>query len=403
MSSFQQGLSGLAASSKSLQVIGNNIANSATVGFKESRAQFADVYANKVGIGTSVSTVAQKFTQGNITSTSNSLDISINGEGFYRMSDNDTITYARNGQFQMDKFGNIVDAQARKLTGWAANVDGVLQKGAPADLQIDASDLNPKTTTAIETKVNLDSRNDNLLATNFDPNDPTTYHNTTAISVYDSLGNSHTMQSFYLKTAANSWNVYVTANGNPTYTGTTPNGTLAFPLTGTGVTPTSSPDPLVASFTPTTGAATPLAVNIDLSESTQFGAAFSVNTNNQDGFTSGQLSGFNTSPDGTIVGRYTNGQSKTLGQIALANFVNKNGLTPLGGNAWAESGESGQPLLGEPGTGQLGILQSSSQEDSNVELTNELVNMITAQRTFQANAQTIKTQDQLLQTIVNLR
>lgn len=410
--SFQQGLSGLKASSKSLEVIGNNVANASTVGFKQSRAQFADVYANsligsgasQVGIGTTISTVAQQFTQGNITGTNNTLDISINGPGFYRMSNNGDVTYSRNGQFQLDKLGYLVDAQAKRLTGYQANAAGILDKGAPQEIRIDASDLVPNATTEIETKVNLDSRNTGLAVASFDPNDPLTYHNSTAISVYDSLGVAHTMQSFYQKdsTDPNLWNVFVTADGNPTYTGLTPNGTLLFPLSGTGIGPTSTPDPITAGFTPTTGA-TAVSVNIDLSNSTQFGSAFSVNTNNQDGYASGQLAAFNTSADGTIVGRFTNGQSKTLGQVILANFVNMNGLRPLGGNAWAESSDSGAPLIGEPNTGQLGVLQSSSQEDSNVDLTEELVNMITAQRVYQANAQTIKTQDQVLQTLVNLR
>jgi len=410
--SFQQGLSGLKASSKSLEVIGNNVANASTVGFKESRAQFADVYANsligsgasQVGIGTSLSTVAQQFTQGNITGTNNTLDISINGPGFYRMSNNGDVTYSRNGQFQLDKLGYLVDAQAKRLTGYQANAAGILDKGSPQEIRIDASDLVPNPTTEIETKVNLDSRNTGLLVGSFDPDDPTTYHNSTAISVFDSLGNAHTMQSFYVKdsTDPNLWNVFVTANGNPTYTGTTPNGTLTFPLAGTGINPTSTPNPIVAAFTPTTGA-TAVSVNIDLSNSTQFGSSFSVNANNQDGYASGQLAAFNTGANGIITGRFTNGQSKTLGQIVLANFVNMNGLRPLGGNAWAESSDSGAPLVAEPNTGQLGVLQSSSQEDSNVDLTEELVNMITAQRVYQANAQTIKTQDQVLQTLVNLR
>jgi flagellar hook protein FlgE len=408
--SFQQGLSGLNASSKTLEVIGNNVANASTVGFKQSRAQFSDVYANslmgsgasQVGIGTNLSAVAQQFTQGNITSTNNSLDISINGAGFYRMANNGVVTYSRNGQFQLDKTGYIVDAQGKHLTGYQADSNGTLSKGSAVDIQIDSSDLVPQETAEVETKVNLDSRNTTLTAAGFDPDDPTTYHNSTAISVFDSLGNSHTLQSFYVKTASNVWNVFTTMNGTSTTTLPAPTAVLTFPATGTGVGPTSVPDPGVVNYTPTTGASA-LAINLDLTNSTQFGSTFSVNANNQDGYASGQLAAFNTGADGVIVGSYTNGQSKTLGQVVLANFVNMNGLRPLGGNAWAESSESGAPLIGEPSTGQLGVLQSSSQEDSNVDLTAELVNMITAQRVYQANAQTIKTQDQVLQTLVNLR
>lgn len=413
--SFQQGLSGLNAQSKALTVIGNNIANSGTVGYKQSRALFEDVYANKLGIGTSVSGVQQQFTQGDITSSSNSLDISISGNGFFRMmnTNNDSISYSRNGQFQLDKEGFIVNAQGDRLTGFDANADGELQKGQPVALQVDASDLRPAATDSVKTKMNLDSRNEDLTIAAFDPDDPTTYHNTTAISVYDTLGNAHTLQSFYVKTNTNEWSVFVTADGNPTYTtGTppTPNGTIQYPATGTGVNPTFTPATgIPVTFAPlnsasaATGAANPVSITLDLTETTQFGAAFSVNDNQQNGYTSGQLSTFTTAGDGTIVGRYTNGQSRVLGQVALANFVNKNGLEPLGGNAWAETNESGQPLVGDPGTGLFGTLQSNSFENSNVNLTEELVNMITAQRSYQANAQTIKTQDQLLQTIVNLR
>lgn len=406
--SFQQGLSGLNTSSKSLEVIGNNVANASTVGFKQSKAIFSDVYANslngsgasQIGIGVNLTAVAQQFTQGNITGTNNPLDISVNGSGFFRMSSGGEVTYTRNGQFQLDKSGYITDSGGKRLTGYQADSDGILDKGSPQEIQINYSDLVPSATAEVETKINLDSRNTALTNAGFDPNDPTTYHNSTAITAYDSLGNGHTIQNFYVKTAANTWSVFVTANGTATYTAPTPNGTLTFPATGTGISPTSTMS--TVNYTPTTGAAA-LAIDIDLTNSTQFGSSFSVNTNTQDGYASGRLASFDTGSDGVIVGRYTNGQSKNLGQVVLANFTNMNGLKPLGGNAWGESSESGAPLVGEPNTGQLGVLQSSSTEDSNVDLTAELVNMITAQRVYQANAQTIKTQDQVMQTLVNLR
>jgi len=408
--SFQQGLSGLNAASKQLEVIGNNVSNANTVGFKQSRAEFADVFANslsgggasQIGIGTKVSNVAQQYTQGNITATNNSLDIAINGGGFFRMSNNGSITYSRNGQFQMDKFGYIVDAESKRLTGYTASNTGVLSTGAPAEININTGDLQPSATAAVVGLVNLDSRNGSLPAAGFDPSDPTTYHNSTAVTVFDSLGNSHTLQSFFVKTAPGAWNVYTAADGVSTTALPTPTATLTF--TGTGITPTVTPSNAApVSFAVTTGATTPVPLTMDYSGSTQFGSNFSVNSLSQDGYTSGRLAGFNTGSDGTIVGRYTNGQSKTLGQVVLANFVNPNGLQSLGGNAWAESATSGASLVGTPNTGSLGVLQSSAVEDSNVDLTAELVNMITAQRVYQANAQTIKTQDQVLQTLVNLR
>ena len=400
--SFQQGLSGLNAAAKNLDAIGNNVANSNTVGFKQSQAQFADVYANslnggggsQVGIGVKVSQVAQQFTQGNITATNNALDIAINGGGFFRMDTNGEITYQRNGQFQLDRLGFIVNPNGAKLTGYTANAAGVLSTGAPAPLSISTADLVPQETTDVNAVINLDSRL-TPPAGAFDMNDPLTFNNSSAVSVFDSLGNSHTLQTFYVKTAANAWNVHASLDGNPSFLA----GALTFDATGalTGGSPITIPPQVL-----TTGA-NPLGFPIDMTGTTQFGSTFSVNTLNQDGYTSGRLGGFNIGADGVILGRYTNGQSAVLGQLVLANFSNPNGLQQLGNNMWAESSTSGAALVGSPSTGSLGVLQSSAVEDSNVDLTAELVNMITAQRVYQANAQTIKAQDAVLQTLVNLR
>ena len=406
--SFQQGLSGLNAASKNLEVIGNNVANASTVGFKQSRAQFADVYAtsltgsgaSQIGIGTKLATVAQQFTQGNISSTNNSLDVAINGGGFFRMSNNGEITYTRNGQFQMDKDGFIVNASNNRLTGYTAN-NGVLSTGSPDEININTADLAPVTTTAITGTLNLDSTNTALTAAGFDPTDPATYHNSTALTVYDSLGNEHTMQSYFVKTAAGEWNVFNTVDGVSTTVLPTPTSVMTF--TGTGLSPTSAPAAPTISFTPTTGATGPQVMTLDYSNSTQFGSSFSVTSPTQNGYASGTLAGFNIAKNGEIIGRYTNGESQTLGQVTLANFTNPNGLQQLGNNAWSESADSGPAVVGAPDSGGLGVLQSSAVEDSNSDLTAELVNMITAQRVYQANAQTIKTQDQVLQTLVNLR
>jgi flagellar hook protein FlgE len=404
---FQQGLSGLNAASKNLEVIGNNVSNSSTVGFKASQAQFADVYASsltgagssfQVGIGTKVSQVAQQFTQGNITSSNNPLDIAINGGGFFRLSDNGTISYSRNGQFQMDKNGFIVNANGLHVTGYTADANGVLSTGSPADLTISTADLAPKITSTVNAVLNLNSGEAVPTNAPFSITDPTTYNQATSVSVYDSLGNSHVLQTFYVKTGLNTWDVYASADG--TVIGApTVQGSLTFDNTGALI----SGSPLSIALPVTTGAATPLTVSMDYTGTTQFGSTFSVNSLKQDGYTSGKLTGFNTGIDGTITGRYTNGQSATLGQVVLANFTNPNGLQPLGNNLWAETAASGNPLVGQPGSGPLGVLQSSATEDSNVDLTAELVNMITAQRNYQANAQTIKTEDQVLQTLVNLR
>lgn len=401
--SFQQGLSGLNAAAKNLDAIGNNVANANTVGFKQSQAQFADVYANslnggggsQVGIGVKVAQVAQQFTQGNITATNNALDIAINGGGFFRMDTNGEATYQRNGQFQLDRQGFIVNPTGAKLSGYLANSSGVLLTGAPAPLSINTADLLPQATSGVNAVLNLDSRGTVPTVTPFNMNDPLTYNNSSAVSVYDSLGNSHTLQTFYVKTGPNAWDVHASLNGAASFAAG------AFTFNASGALTSGSPV-TIPPQTLTTGAS-PLGFPIDFTGTTQFGSTFSVNTLNQDGYTSGRLGGFNIGADGIILGRYTNGQSAVLGQVVLANFANPNGLQQLGNNQWAETSTSGNPLVGAPSSGSLGVLQASAVEDSNVDLTAELVNMITAQRVYQANAQTIKAQDAVLQTLVNLR
>ena len=400
--SFQQGLSGLNAAAKNLDAIGNNVANANTVGFKQSQAQFADVYANslnggggsQVGIGVKVAQVAQQFTQGNITATNNALDIAINGGGFFRMDTNGEVTYQRNGQFQLDREGFIVNPSGSKLTGYTASASGILSTGAAAPLSINTADLVPQSTTVVNAILNLDSRGVTPAAA-FDMNDPLSFNNSSAVSVYDSLGNSHTLQTYYVKTGPGAWDVHASMDGGTSF----PAGSFTFDTDGAL---TSGSPITIPAQTLTTGAS-PLGFPIDFAGTTQFGSTFSVNTLNQDGYTSGRLGGFNIGADGVILGRYTNGQSAVLGQVVLANFSNPNGLQQLGSNQWAETSSSGNPLVGSPNSGSMGVLQSSAVEDSNVDLTAELVNMITAQRVYQANAQTIKAQDAVLQTLVNLR
>ncbi|RJX34184.1 MAG: flagellar hook protein FlgE [Oxalobacter sp.] len=527
--SFQHGLSGLNAASTYLDSIGNNVANSSTVGFKSGQTIFADVYANalsgaggtSVGIGVKVAQVAQQFTQGNITTSNNTLDVAINGNGFFRMSDGGTITYTRNGQFQLDNGGYIINSTGSRLTGYMADAGGVLSVGAPTEININTSDLTPSPTTEVNAVLNLNSTQTVPTNSPFNPNDSTTFNSSTAVTVYDSLGNSHVLQTYFVKTSANEWDVYsvsdgvqlgatavvpatstapVVAPGAPTSLTAIPANTFSIngvtistaiaaggtaaaqganiaaainlQTAATGVTATADGAGIITlDTTPTggsitvallgvgddladatanratfltqtglsaaqvgsqahtpvlgtlnfnasgalitalpitlgvpvwTGAATPIGISLDFSGTTQFGSAFSVNSLVQDGFTSGSLAGFTIGDDGMINGRYTNGQTATLGQVVLASFTNPNGLQPLGNNLWAETSTSGQPLVNAPGAGNSGVLQSNAVEDSNVDLTGELVNMITAQRYYQANAQTIKTQDEIMQTLVNL-
>ncbi|MDQ3267510.1 MAG: flagellar hook protein FlgE [Pseudomonadota bacterium] len=418
---FQQGLSGLNAAAQNLNVIGNNVANASTVGFKQSQTQFADVYASTLGgsgglaagIGTKISAVAQQFGQGNISVTNNPLDIAISGQGFYQLDNNGAIAYSRNGQFQLDKNGFIVNAQGHKLTGFAANpVTGVLSLGSAVPLEVSTMALTPLPSSTSSIGVNLDSRELVPTTATFSPTDPKSYNRSTALTLYDSLGNSHIATTYFVKNATvNTWDVHMTVDGlgldgtpataTNTLLGTSP--TLTFNTTGALITPATGLVTVPVGIVYATGSTTPQPMTFNFLSSTQFGATFAVNQQTQNGYTSGQLSGFNTSADGTIVGRYTNGQSKALGQILLANFANPQGLQPLGNNEWSASASSGSALIGTPGTSSLGVVQSSAVEDSNVDLTAELVNMIMAQRVYQANAQTIKTEDAMMQTITNLR
>ncbi|MCB1947546.1 flagellar hook protein FlgE [Nitrosomonas sp.] len=418
---FQHGLSGLSVASQNLDVIGNNIANANTVGFKQSHAQFSDLYANSLtgasgdntGIGAKVASVAQQFSQGTITATSNPLDIAINGNGFFRMSDNGAISYSRNGQFHVDANGFVVNNNNLNLTGYTTDANGNILAADPTNLRISTAALSPNPTLNFSTGLNLDSRvavPAPLPA--FNATDPSTYTGTTSGTIFDSLGNAHIFSIYFQKNAANTWDMYATVDGATTPAGVPvgvtlgggPSQAVTFDSNGNLTAPaapiTVSVD--LATINPTLGATSPLDFSLDLTGTTQFGTDFSVNTLNQDGYSSGTLAGFSIDGEGFLSGNYTNGESRTLGQVVLANFSNPHGLTPIGNNQWVESKASGQPLVGAPGSGTMGILQSSAVEDSNVDLTTELVHMITTQRTYQANAKTIETQDAILQTLVNL-
>lgn len=410
--SFQQGLSGLNSSSKALEVLGNNIANANTVGFKSAEVHFSDIFANslsgsgasQVGIGSAISGIQQTFSQGNVTATNNPLDISINGGGFFRMSQSGAVTYTRNGQFHLDNAGYIVNDQSSRLMGFPADATGTVTASNPVELQLSASQIQPRPTSDplagdLTANLNLDSRQGVPTVTPFNFANPQTYNYSTALSVYDTLGVAHTMTMYFSRASAGGpWDV------NATMDGADPQ---AFPdqlaFDTSGVLTTAMPL-VLPSWALTTGADTPWSPgSMDFSGTTQYGSASSVDRLTQGGYASGSLSGMNVGADGVVQGRYSNGQSRNLGQVVLATFTNPNGLQSLGNNQWALSSVSGPELVSAPGTGGRGVLQSASVEESNVDLTAQLVNMITQQRNYQANAQTIKTQDQILQTLVNLR
>jgi flagellar hook protein FlgE len=417
---FQQGLSGLNASSKSLEVIGNNIANASTYGAKGSRAEFADVYANAlggtsnvVGIGTTIGAVAQQFTQGNISTTDNPLDIAINGGGFFELRDSTgAMSYSRNGQFKVDNNGFIVNNQSKQLMGYPADATGVVIPGAATALQMPTAGITPVVTTKISMEMNLDARSAVTLpaaGAPIDFADPTTYNNATSQTVFDAKGQDVALTYYFQKAGTDTWNVYVAANGVPLATAggnPAPSTTITFPTNGGA--PTAPVGTVAMNIPAVTNAAGALTVPItgialDVSGATEYGSQFGVTDLAQDGYTAGQLIGVQIDSDGVVNARYSNGQTKPAGQLELATFRNPQGLQPIGGNGWVRSFASGDAIVGVPGSGNLGVLQAGALEESNVDLTAELVNMITAQRSYQANAQTIKTQDQILQTIVNLR
>jgi flagellar hook protein FlgE len=293
----------------------------------------------------------------------------------------------------------MVNAQGGRLTGYLADPNGNINVGVPGEIRLNSRDTSPRATTSSNISLNLDARSP-IPAPAFNVNDSSTYSGATSLTVFDSQGQEHTLSMYFRKTAANSWDVHAAADGN--LISAAPVGTLNFNTDGTLNLGTST-IPLSLNVPVGASAGGVQTMTADLSKVTQFGSLFGVSELRQDGYTTGRLVGFNVGPEGSIQARYTNGQTITQARMVLATFANPQGLAPLGGNQWAETVVSGQPLVGGPGSGSLGVLQAGAVEQSNVDLTGELVSMITAQRVFQANAQTIRTQDQVLQTIVNLR
>ncbi|HYQ23314.1 flagellar hook protein FlgE [Stenotrophomonas sp.] len=405
---FNISLSGINAANTDLSVTANNVANVNTTGFKESRAEFADLFAatsyglarNQVGSGARVSNVAQQFLQGNNEQTGRSLDMAISGEGFFTMSMNGDRVYSRAGNFQTDSAGYVVNPQGARLQVFAPNADGTsFDAGRLVDLQLLTTDSPPKQTSEVKVGFTLPANAKEPTVADFDPTDSNSYNQSSGgITVYDSLGVSHTQVSYFVKTAnPNEWEVrnYVDgqAVGDPT--------TLTFNNSGALTSPTDGKISL-GTFTPTTGAGT-LNMTLDVSGSTQYGEKFALRNTQQDGYAAGKLNEITVSESGVVYARYSNGDDKALGQVALTTFNNAQGLEQKGNNLWVETFDSGTPRTAAPDSSNLGKIQSGALESSTVDLTEQLVNMITAQRNFQANAQMITTQDQITQTVINIR
>lgn len=425
---FRIALSGLDAASTDLQVTGNNIANAATTGFKQSRAEFADIYANSIqdvsttsaGRGVRVSRVAQQFSQGNVDFTSNSLDLALNGEGFFTLQDTaGNTSYTRAGAFTVDRDGYVVNSNNDRLQVFAPiGTTGNFNTGATGDLQLPTLSGAPSATTSADVAVNLDSSGTAMpAATLFDPTIATSYDNSTSTTVYDSLGTAHTMTMYFRKSdaAANQWHVYTTIDGNvvtPTTNSTAapssatyPSATVDFDTAGALVTGSGSISATgTLDFDPyAIAGADPLDLTFDMNNSTQFGSEFAVNNLTQDGYATGRLSGVDVDSTGVVSATFTNGQSTALGKVALAKFNNPQGLRQIGDTNWAETYTSGDVQMGAAGTSSFGLVQSGGLENSNVDIAEQLVNLITAQRNYQANAQVITTADTVTQTIINIR
>jgi flagellar hook protein FlgE len=462
---FSTALTGIKSSSDELAVLGNNIANAGTTGFKSSRAEFADIYtstggSNPVGAGVAVSSIRQQHTQGSISVTSNNLDMAISGEGFYMLADpgSGAVSYSRAGAFSLDRQGYMINGAEQRLRGLVADGTGTLSQ-VTTDIQLDTSSSAPNATTDITLGLNLDSGSTapvtgNAFVGGATVND-SSYNNLTSTTIYDSLGNAHVLTTYYIKAdeaagaaadiastpaqTSNQWYLGFQIDGNDLYDVTSVNGgaaaatnaarlsrlqfnadgsfnSLAVP-TGTGVgnvtpatngvTEVGATNVLQLTYAPGNGADT-MSFNLDFNDpnlgaSTQYGSAFTLQVSDQDGFATGRLEDIEVDSEGVIRGRFSNGQNRTLGQVQLAKFPNTEGLRPNGDTNWVESSASGAPTIGVPRTGSLGGISSGSLEGSNVDLTAELVALITAQRNFQANAQTIRTGDAISQTIINLR
>lgn len=418
--SFKTALSGLNAAQTDLDVISNNIANSETTGFKGSRTEFADVYANTFsgvagsapGAGVTVSRISQDFSQGNLEFTTRNLDLALEGQGFFVLNDAaGAMEYSRAGAYFLDRDGFVVNAHGSRLQGYPPTGNGNFSTGLLNDIQVNPTTGAPQATTLVDMGLNLDA-SELPPVLPFDPltmpaPDPDSYNRSAATVVYDSLGVSHNLTHFFVKDplVLNQWQVYSYVENPVTGAGQelTPSGqTINFLPDGT----LSTAMPLAYAATGYIGAdtgANELTLNMDFTDSTQYGSAFTLNNVSQDGFTTGRLSSIDVDDEGTVSARFTNGQFLVLARVALANFASPDNLAQLGDTAWGDSFAAGDVILGEAMTGQFGAIHSGALEGSNVDIAEELVNLIVAQRNYQANAQSISTEDQITQTIINLR
>lgn len=394
--SFSIGLSGLRAVNQELSVISNNVANASTAGFKSSRAEFAAIYGGGQAGGVEMNNVSQNFDRnGDVTRTGRGLDLAISGSGFFVLKDsNGQTSYTRAGMFQRDASNYLTTASGTRLQGYTTNEAGELQSGVVGDIQVKAGSLPAKPSDSLEFVANLkaDASIIDQTAHPFDPAKSDSFSYSQSSKVYDSLGVEHTLTQYFVKTGDNTWQVNYAFNGTQTGTPVT----MVFNTNGTLKTPTTVP---VLNLAP--AGAEPIALKADLARVSQYASDFNATRNQSNGYTAGDLTGVRVDADGGVYATFTNGQSLLQGQVVMANFTNPNGLVQANNTTWQQSFSSGQPVLGAPGTGTLGTLTAGAYEASNVDLTGELVSLMTSQRNYQANAKTISSADKMTQVLFN--
>lgn len=392
--SFNIATSGLNAITQQLNAISNNIANSGTTGYKSMRAEFASLYAGSNPLGVGVTNVSQSISSGgNIASTGRSLDLAINGNGFFVVRDsNGSTTYTRAGYFGTDSNGYLVNNAGGKLQGYPVDASGNLQTGTVGDLQINASGLPAKATSTIDFAANLDAREEAKPADNiFNPDDSSTFNKSYTTQVYDSLGREHTVTQYFVKTGENEWTAHYVVDGDKENISSQD---LTFDTNGQLSSPTGA-----VNISAAISGAEQLELKMSYAGSSQYGSDFSVTTNKADGYKSGERTGQQIDEDGMVYATYSNGQRLLQGQMVLANFTNPDGLSAIDGTAWEQTNSSGAPLLGTPKSGMYGQINAAALESSNVDLTAELVGLMSAQRNYQANTKVISTNDQMMNSL----
>lgn len=388
--SFNIATTGLNAVTEQLNAISNNIANSGTVGFKSGRAEFSALYAESQPLGVGVSGVTQSITKGgSIASTGNALDLAINGNGFFVVRDSaGTTAYSRAGYFGTDSSGNLINNLGMYLQGYPVDANGQLQVGTVGNLTISSGSIPAKATDSLDFTANLDANADVPENDTFDPKDNTSYNNSYTTQIFDSLGREHTLNQYFVKKDDNTWEVHYYMDDSEI-----PNSTQEMTFSEQGV--LTKPTNLTSLNIDIPGAAG-LSIDLSYNGTTQYGSDFSVSKNQGSGYASGERTGQAIDSDGSVYATFSNGERMLQGQLVLADFANANGLQSQDGTTWTQTASSGAPLTGAPGTGLLGSITAGALEQSNVDLTSELVGLMTAQRNYQANTKVISTNDSMM-------